>query len=410
MAQLGVTTAMVSLVLSAFMVGLGIGSWAAGLIVRRYGPKFPALKLYALVELLIGVSAFAVPIELAWGRELLLKNFPAMSLSTSYFPSAVWLAITLVPWCACMGATFPFMMAPIKQEGDVKASKSFSFLYLPNLIGATLGTVLPLFLIKLFGFHRTLRVAAVLNLLLAGVAFFLSFVRRPTAVKQAAVDSEPQSFSTSDTLSERALLGLLFGTGLTSMGVEVVWVRLFTPSLGTLVYAFAAILGLYLVAMDVGSWIYRRTNRDDILDNGIVWVVLGFSVIVPLLTADPRLRLPAILRVILGLLPFFSPGRIRNTRAPRSLLTRQSRPCWHRLRDQYRRLRFGATACWIRAAADGRRTSLFMSSGVALVLGCIQVSASIQGAFGSCHTFSVFSGLLRVDPGFGGSSLFDQGI
>lgn len=196
------------------------------------------------------------------------------------------------------------MMAAIKQEGDEKASKSFSFLYLPNLIGATLGTVLPLFLIKLFGFYRTLRVAAVLNLLLAGVAFFLSFVRRPTAVKQAAVDSEPQSFSTSDTLSERALLGLLFGTGLTSMGVEVVWVRLYTPSLGTLVYAFAAILGLYLVAMDVGSWIYRRTNRDDILDNGIVWVVLGFSVIVPLLTADPRLRLPAILRVILGLLPF----------------------------------------------------------------------------------------------------------
>ena len=86
MAQLGVTTAMVSLVLSAFMVGLGIGSWAAGLIVRRYGPKFPALKLYALVELLIGVSAFAVPIELAWGREVLLKNFPAMSLSTSTFP------------------------------------------------------------------------------------------------------------------------------------------------------------------------------------------------------------------------------------------------------------------------------------------------------------------------------------
>ena len=304
MAQLGVTTAMVSLVLSAFMVGLGIGSWAAGLIVRRYGPKFPALKLYALVELLIGVSAFAVPIELAWGREVLLKNFPAMSLSTFYFPSAVWLAITLVPWCACMGATFPFMMAAIKQEGDAKASKSFSFLYLPNLIGATLGTVLPLFLIELFGFHPTLRVAAVLNLLLAGVAFFLSFVRRPTAVKQAAVDSEPQSFSTSDTLSERALLGLLFGTGLTSMGVEVVWVRLYTPSLGTLVYAFAAILGLYLVAMDVGSWIYRRTNRDDILDNGIVWAVLGFSVIVPLLTADARLRLPAILRVILGLLPF----------------------------------------------------------------------------------------------------------
>lgn len=306
MAQLGVTTAMVSLVLSAFMVGLGLGSWGAGVISRKYGSRvqFPALRLYALVELLIGVSAIVVPIELALGRELLLKSFPGMSLSTFYFPSAVWLTITLVPWCACMGATFPFMMAAIRQEVGAKASKSFSFLYLPNIIGATLGALLPLFLIELFGFHHTLRIAAVLNLLLAAAAFSLSFVRRAVAVKEVEADREPQLISTSDTLSERALLVLLFGTGLTSMGVEVVWVRLYTPSLGTLVYAFAAILGLYLVAMDFGSWIYRRTNRDHILDNGLLWAILGFSVIVPFLTADPRLRLPAILRVVLGILPF----------------------------------------------------------------------------------------------------------
>ena len=37
MAQFGVTTAMVSLVLSAFMVGLGAGSWAAGHITRKFG-------------------------------------------------------------------------------------------------------------------------------------------------------------------------------------------------------------------------------------------------------------------------------------------------------------------------------------------------------------------------------------
>ena len=170
-AQLGVTTAMVSLVLSAFMVGLGVGSWGAGFLSRKRGPQFPALKLYALVELLIGLSAIAVPVELGWGRELLLKNFPGMSLSTFYFPSAVWLAITLVPWCACMGATFPFMMAAIKQEGSAKAAKSFSFLYLPNIIGATAGAVIPLFLIELFGFHRTLHIAACLNLLLAAAAF-----------------------------------------------------------------------------------------------------------------------------------------------------------------------------------------------------------------------------------------------
>jgi hypothetical protein len=44
-AKFGVTTAMVSIALSTFMGGLGLGSWASGYLTRRYGSqiKFPAL-------------------------------------------------------------------------------------------------------------------------------------------------------------------------------------------------------------------------------------------------------------------------------------------------------------------------------------------------------------------------------
>src|SRR5437588_5531238 len=37
MASFGVTTAMVSIVVSMFMAGLGLGSWGAGILVRRGG-------------------------------------------------------------------------------------------------------------------------------------------------------------------------------------------------------------------------------------------------------------------------------------------------------------------------------------------------------------------------------------
>src|ERR1700691_2699881 len=59
MAQFGVTSALVSIVISMFMAGLGLGSWLAGRWVRKYGEagNFPALRLYALTEFLIGVSA-----------------------------------------------------------------------------------------------------------------------------------------------------------------------------------------------------------------------------------------------------------------------------------------------------------------------------------------------------------------
>ena len=48
MARFGVTTALVSILLSVFMAGLGAGSWVAGRWVRRYGeshqlPAAPAV-------------------------------------------------------------------------------------------------------------------------------------------------------------------------------------------------------------------------------------------------------------------------------------------------------------------------------------------------------------------------------
>ena len=72
MAQFGVTTALTSIVLSVFMTGLGAGSWFGGTLMRRYGDRvrFPVLRLYALLELMIGLSALAVPTELIWGHRL----------------------------------------------------------------------------------------------------------------------------------------------------------------------------------------------------------------------------------------------------------------------------------------------------------------------------------------------------
>src|SRR6202021_2004025 len=53
------------------------------------------------------------------------------------------------------------------------------------------------------------------------------------------------------------ILWLLFATGLCSMAMEVIWIREFTVYLGNVVYAFAAILAMYLGATFTGSYIYR---------------------------------------------------------------------------------------------------------------------------------------------------------
>ena len=326
MAQFGVTTALVSIVLSAFMVGLGLGSWGSGYLTRRYGDRihFPALRLYAATELLIGVSAVIVPHQLSAGRELIQQNIIPMALSSSgyYLSAGLWIALTLIPWCACMGATFPFAMLAIKGNSPPDSGRSFSYLYVANVLGAVSGAVVPLVLIELLGFHRTLYVGATLNFLLACCAFALSLDKpalgKPAAVKRVIVPrSEPPIETTplqtasirptpikSSRSQESKLLWLLLATGLTSMGVEIVWIRMYTPSLGTVVYAFAAILASYLGTTYLGSWAYRLKRNQLNLENSFLWTLLGFCVLFPFLMADPRLPLPALLRLVLGVAPF----------------------------------------------------------------------------------------------------------
>jgi spermidine synthase len=306
MARFSVATTLVSIVLSAFMVGLGLGSWAAGRYIGRSGARHrpDGLRLYGLAELLIGTSALLVPYELAWGRFFLDRMEAGTSLSSglSYALSGIWIGLTLVPWCACMGATFPFAMSAIRERFPQESPRSFSYLYLANVCGAMTGALIPLLFIEKWGFTGTLRIGAMLNLGLATCAFLLTMgrMRKPQAV--AATRTSPAGSRQGG--GDRWPRYLLFATGLTSMGAEVVWVRLFTPFVGTVVYAFATILGLYLGATYFGSWIYRtRKSRTDSLDN-LLMAWLAFSVLLPLAACDTRLRIfPAAVRVF-GLIPF----------------------------------------------------------------------------------------------------------
>src|SRR5579864_767199 len=306
MAQYGVTTPLISIVLSVFMLGLGLGSWGAGRLVKRWRGQlqFPAVLLYGFTEFVIGCSALIVPAELYWGRQV-LERLQSHGLSSSgyYLAAGAWIVVALVPWCSAMGATFPFALLAIEEERRGDSAHSFSFLYLANVLGAIVGTCLPLLLIEVLGFHKTLRVGCVFNFLLAAMAVGLSFRRRAQGQATAPVVSSAAPVAPVPAESRR-LLWLLFGTGLTSMAAEVVWVRMFTPFLDTAVYAFAAILACYLAATYLGSLIYRRRMLRLHTGGALIWAALGFTILLPLLAGDPRFFSTKIVRLVLGIAPF----------------------------------------------------------------------------------------------------------
>jgi len=296
MASFGVTAALVSIVLSMFMAGLGLGSWGAGVLTRRVlgsdGPR--ALRFYSIAELLVGISSLVVPLQLKLGRLLLqhMGSFGAWQTSRYYLLAGLWVAITLVPWCTCMGSTFPLLMAVIRQTAKSTSERSFSYLYLANVLGALLGTIASAFvLIELLGFHGTLYVAGSLNTILALLAFRISL---------RTVSSPVIEKSTSEQATQPSLYGLprstvllfLFTTGLVSMGLEVVWIRQFTPYLGNVVYALAGILAVYLLATVVGSQDYRSwAYSHQPGESASIWSLLALFAVIPVAAADPRLPL-----------------------------------------------------------------------------------------------------------------------
>lgn len=320
MASFGVTTPVISLLLSVFMGGLALGSWAAGVWARsRRVDAGRALRVYGLAEWVIAGSALVIPPAFRAGRHLLAVGGAGDWGSGLYhFGVAAWLSLTLLPFCAAMGATFPLALQALRAAEPGAEARGFSRLYLANVVGATLGTVLAaLVMIETQGLTGTLRLGAAFNVVLGAAALTLAVRLRGGSVAGPA--GEPVEAGTRSpsrpgvpARTEGRLLAVLFTTGFVSLGMEVLWIRLLTPYLGNLVYSFAIVLSVYLTATFVGAAIYRRSrwlSSGEVASGAWPWLTVMLCAMLPIALADPRLPIPwglagGALRTALGIGPF----------------------------------------------------------------------------------------------------------
>jgi spermidine synthase len=309
-AAFGIITPVLSVVISVFMTGLAIGSWAGGRYAeRRPAPKrFSAIVPYALVEALIGAGGLLVPVLFRAGQNLLLPA--GSSDSFSYMAkSGIVLAVSILPWSIGMGATFPLMMKFIKQIRRERTS-GFSFLYTANVVGALCGTVITAaVLIERLGLHRTLAAAAAVNFLIAALSLILNSIYLSSISRPADSAAEPEPPAADGLVGRDAAFAILFMTGFTSMGMEVVWTRAFTPVLLTTIYSFAGVLAVYLLATWYGARLYRKHLRlGRVRGLPQILAMLAVFSFLPIIAADPRLTVlnTALLieLVIAGIFPF----------------------------------------------------------------------------------------------------------
>jgi spermidine synthase len=157
----GINVESVTVIVTAFMLGLGVGSLAGGEVSKN--PKRPALLLFALVELGIGLfGVLSLPLFHAVG---------AFTLGLSAIPTfLITFLLILVP-TTLMGSTLPLLVAHgVRASGNV--GRAVGVLYFVNTLGSGIAALAAVFaLLGTLGQSGTVYVAATVNLTVSALAF-----------------------------------------------------------------------------------------------------------------------------------------------------------------------------------------------------------------------------------------------
>ena len=164
----GSNTESVAMIVSAFLVGLGLGSLVGGAISQR--PGVPLVVLFSAAELLIGCYGV---VSLRIFHLVGEYTLHAGTLETGVLA----FSLVAIP-TSLMGATLPLLVAyRVQAIGEV--GRSVSWLYFANTLGASMGAFLaPFVFLRNFGLAGSSRLAALFNLTSAIVMLCFWLARR----------------------------------------------------------------------------------------------------------------------------------------------------------------------------------------------------------------------------------------
>lgn len=246
-----------ALVVGAFLLGLGLGSLAAGAVADRFSMR---AALIGFVACEIGIGLFAL-CSRAFLYDFVVQVIGPLAPSR-WGIFAVCFAGILIP-TMLMGASLPLLAKAAVTSLD-NAAPRIGWLYGLNTLGAGLGALLGgWWLIGTLGYENSLRVAALLNLIAAAIGLMLW--RRDTTPSVAATSQPAAALPAVGGFGFATWAVLVFVSGFAIVALEILWVRVAGVIAQYTAYSFATILGSFLLADGLGMVIgalWLRRLRD----------------------------------------------------------------------------------------------------------------------------------------------------
>jgi spermidine synthase len=195
---LGGSTYSFSIMLLAFLLGIGLGGWGGGWLADRvFGRvgRFGVLRGLALMQLGVAITSWAAMFaygELPYQFVLLFDKVQGSATALFSMKLAIALGIMLIP-ALLMGATFPYLVRLLVRE-DGQISRPVGQVYSANTAGAIVGASLGgLLLLPALGMAGSVLAAASVNFIAAGIA--MSIAAPPHLVARRTVAFAAASLS-----------------------------------------------------------------------------------------------------------------------------------------------------------------------------------------------------------------------
>jgi spermidine synthase len=304
---LGNTNHAQMIVLGTFLGGLAWGNYFFG---KRADSFINPVRWYGFLELLIGIYCIAYPLlNSFWG-----DAFHSFAISYNIYENKFLFnllrfglsAILLIIPTFAMGGTLPILSKHFVSE--IKDSrKEMAILYFLNSFGAVGGVFLAGFiLIKAIGLQNSLYFSAVINIVIAIAAIFISYKIVQPVTNEGTDDILISDDPTSSVPGISKKMGIVIISvaglsGLAALTYEMLWTRLLVNILGSSTYAFSIMLMAFISGITLGSIIVSRKfiggfNRIKLLIFCQVAIAIGTMLVLPVYE-----RLPYYLWVIASL-------------------------------------------------------------------------------------------------------------
>ena len=241
----------VTLIVSAFMAGLGVGSMAGGHVADRLSLR-GRLLAFAASEIAIAAFGFASVWIL---YDSLYARLGPVDLP-GWATAAILFAVLLWP-TFFMGMSLPLLSRALAETTD-GASRRIASLYGWNTVGAAVGSLLSVWvLLRLTDFRRATWIGAAVNVACALAALLLAS-RTAGAVVDGERPAPVAGAPPPDALRLGGWIAVYALSGFIALSLEIVWFRLLAVVLKSNSFTFATLLALFLTGVGVGSLVGHR--------------------------------------------------------------------------------------------------------------------------------------------------------